>query len=202
MKKTEISLLLGLLAAVALAAFQVPFSHSCERLRSSTLRLHVIANSDAAADQSVKLEVRDAVLDETARELTGAASASEAADTARGLLADIERAANAALARNGVSYAARASVERAYFPAREYDGVTLPEGVYTAVRVRLGEARGQNWWCVVYPSLCLPAAERGDALNELDETERELAAEPERYVFRFKIEEALQRLFGEQKQEE
>lgn len=195
MKKSEISLLAGLCAAAALAALQVPFSQSCERLRADTLRLHVVANSDAEADQRVKLEVRDAVLKETADELGGCAGAEAAADAAGALLVEIERAADEALARGGMSYKSHARVVDMYFPAREYGDVTLPEGVYTALRVELGEAAGHNWWCVIYPSLCLPAAE-GDPLDDYDAAERELVSEPEQYVFRFKAEELLQRLFA------
>lgn len=195
MKKSEISLLAGLCAAVALAAFQVPFSQSCARLRSDTLRLHVVAASDSEADQRVKLMVRDAVLEEASRELESCESAEAAAAQANALLADIESAADETLAQNGMSYKSRARVVDMYFPAREYGGVRLPEGVYTALRVELGKARGHNWWCVVYPSLCLPAAGDDDPLEDYDETERELVTEPEQYVFRFKAEELLQRLF-------
>lgn len=195
MKKSEISLLAGLCAAVALAAFQVPFSQSCARLRSDTLRLHVVADSNDADDQRVKLKVRDAVLKEASEELAGCKSAEAAANEANALLDVIERAADETLARNGMSYTSRARVVEMYFPAREYGDVRLPEGVYTALRVELGEAAGHNWWCVIYPSLCLPAAE-GDPLDDYDAAERELVSEPEQYVFRFKAEELLQRLFA------
>ncbi len=195
MKKSEISLLAGLCAAVALAAFQVPFSQSCARLRSDTLRLHVVADSNDADDQRVKLKVRDAVLKEASEELAGCKSAEAAANEANALLDVIERAADETLARNGMSYTSRARVVEMYFPAREYGDVRLPEGVYTALRVELGEARGHNWWCVVYPSLCLPAAEDTDPLDGYDETERELVTEAEEYIFRFKAEELLQKLF-------
>ena len=119
------------------------------------LRLHVIANSDTAYDQCVKLSVRDAVLEAAGDSFGMAASAEEAKRTARENAELLERAANAALAEEGASYTARVQLGVYEFPEKSYGGIVFPAGSYDAVRVVLGAGEGQNWWCVMYPPLCV-----------------------------------------------
>ncbi|MDO4565908.1 MAG: stage II sporulation protein R [Oscillospiraceae bacterium] len=197
MKKTEISLLAAFALLAALAAFQIPFSRACEQLRGDTLRLHVVANSDSEADQAVKLAVRDAVLERAAERLTDARSAAEAAGAAELGLKELSDAANETLAAGGFSYSARARLTEMYFEERSYGEATLPAGVYTALRVELGEAEGKNWWCVVYPALCYPAAEsleNKEALEAYSEEEREVVEGKKELRFKFKLEELIQSL--------
>lgn len=133
----------------------------CDRqiLDGQLVRLHVVGASDSAEDQSVKLRVRDAVL-----ECVGSLGNPETVEEAKALLREnlpaIEQAANRAL--NGLE-TATVTLCREVFPIREYESFTLPSGVYESLRVRIGEAEGRNWWCVVFPSLCLPAA--GESLE-------------------------------------
>ena len=125
-----------------------------QRLSSKIIRLHVVAASDTAGDQAVKLQVRDAVLRETS------AALQDAQDAVRALYAvlpEIERAANRTLQASGSKDTARVTLRRELFPTREYDTFRLPAGVYRSLRVSIGEAAGQNWWCVVFPALCLSA---------------------------------------------
>lgn len=186
-KKFEISLLAALLLCIVALALQLPFAHACEALTEDTFRLHILANSDSSADQSVKLAVRDAILAESGDLFARVDSADDAAVAAQHRLADIEAIANAALRANGFCYTARAYVTEMYFETRYYDDFTLPAGSYTALRVELGEARGHNWWCVLYPALCLPAAETDKTLEAFSDEERDVVEGGEKYVLRFKF---------------
>lgn len=129
-----------------------------KQLTDDILRLHVVGASNSGEDQAVKLQVRDAVL-AAVTELTAGADNKE---DAQKLLADnlsvLERAANEVLSEQGFSQRVTVSLNREEFPRREYDTFTLPAGVYDSLRVTIGEGQGRNWWCVVFPSLCIPAA--------------------------------------------
>jgi len=122
--------------------------------RRDVLRLHVIANSDSASDQRIKLEVRDAVLAFSAQCETD--SKSEIRSFFAERLDELTEVANGVLKAEGVAYTASLSLGVSHFPDKTYDGVTYPEGDYDALRVVLGEGSGQNWWCVIFPPLCLP----------------------------------------------
>lgn len=124
------------------------------------LRLHVRANSDSAADQAVKYEVKEAIVEYLTPVAASAGSKEEAVAALEAALPGIERTANAVLAENGFAYLSRAEIRAEEFPTRVYDGVTLEAGVYDALIVELGSGKGANWWCVVYPPLCF-AGETG-----------------------------------------
>jgi stage II sporulation protein R len=196
MTRLEKAFAAGLVLCVAMAAWQLPFSRNCAQIREDTLRLHIVANSDSDEDQAVKLAVRDAILESAPDFFGGASSREEAVALAREGLGTVEEIAARSLARNGFDYGARASVTEMYFDQRSYDGLTLPAGRYTALRIELGEAEGKNWWCVVYPSLCLPGASDREALDSYTEEEREIVTGEEKYEYRFKLEEWFQALFS------
>jgi len=120
------------------------------------IRLHVVARSNSAWDQGVKLAVRDAVREETAALLQACADADEAWALLQARLDAVESAAQAALSEWDADCALRVTAETCAFPERTYGGLTVPAGEYRAVRVILGEGAGRNWWCVLFPSLCLP----------------------------------------------
>ena len=124
------------------------------------LRMHVRANSDSAADQAVKYEVKVAIVEYLTPVAASAESKEEAVAALEAALPGIERTANAVLAENGFAYLSRAEIRAEEFPTRVYDGVTLEAGVYDALIVELGSGKGANWWCVVYPPLCF-AGETG-----------------------------------------
>lgn len=121
---------------------------------ASLIRFHVIANSDSAWDQAVKLKVRDAVLDEINSALNSAASKEEAAAILNEKSEEIVATANKVLAAEGFSYTATAKLGTSVFPTKTYGSITLPAGKYNAYRIILGEGHGKNWWCVLYPPLC------------------------------------------------
>lgn len=157
----------------ALCSF-FPFAAACGQLPRDVVRLHVVANSNGAEDQAVKLLVRDAVLEEAARWYQGAGSMEEASSQLCTHLQSIAGAARQVLGEQGVGYSATAQMTEMYFPTRDYGDFRLPAGRYRTLRVTLGEGAWKNWWCVVFPSLCLPAATQEEALLTLPEGERQV----------------------------
>ena len=155
MKKRIISLVLlgiSVLTVTACAALQA----QSQRMAEKIIRLHVVANSDSDADQAVKLCVRDAVLREAQNVLSGANDVKQAIQAQ---LPALEAAANAELRRQGSGETARVSFRRELFPTRDYDTFSLPSGVYQSLRVTSGQGAGHIWWCVIFPSLCVPASQ-------------------------------------------
>jgi len=132
------------------------FAQQCDTIRGETLRLHIIADSDSETDQANKLLVRDAVLSEYSELLCGK-TVEQAAMFADFLKDEIELTAEKALLAAGCDDRVKAEVTKMYFNTRTYqEGVTLPAGNYTALRLIIGEGKGKNWWCVMYPPLCIP----------------------------------------------
>lgn len=138
------------------------------------IRLHVIANSDGEADQTVKLKVRDAVLEVMKESILSCSNIGEASSAVNERLAVVEETAEGVLAENGFNYGASVSFGREYYPTREYEGVSLPAGVYMSVRVKLGEAEGHNWWCVMFPPLCLDSSTATEKLAAAGFTQNQI----------------------------
>lgn len=154
-KKLELAILLGLSVTLLWGAVSL---HRQETLSRKMIRLHVIANSDSDADQALKLRVRDAVLEQATAILEQSADRREAESRLRGQLLELERIAAKEIAAEGYDYPVTVNLENTDFPTKEYDGFTLPAGEYLALRVIIGEGKGQNWWCVVFPPLCTAAS--------------------------------------------
>ncbi len=152
-------------------------------VRDSVVRLHILANSDSTADQTLKLKVRDAVTAAAADWPTVAADADEAAALARERLPRIQAIAQETVAAAGYDYPVTVKLADTYFTTRRYDTVTLPAGVYRAVQVTIGEGKGQNWWCVMYPPLCVGGA--ADGLDAFSPSQQEYLQGQERYRVRF-----------------
>ncbi|MCR5809044.1 MAG: stage II sporulation protein R [Clostridiales bacterium] len=148
------------LAAVFLAAFLNAGCAEKEKGVPDALRLHIIANSDDPADQAAKLKVRDAVL-EAFEGGFGADSRKEAEEKLLSMGGKIQEAAENALRECGMDYGAELIEGEFDFPDREYGGKLYPAGRYRALRVILGEGNGRNWWCVMFPPLCLIETEPG-----------------------------------------
>ncbi len=157
MKKWELSLLLGLVLSVFLTSFG-SFSAVCADVRADTLRLHILANSNSEIDQNAKLYVRDCILQEEGAAFSHSGSKENAKITADRLLQQVEATARKALLEKGLDYSVHAYLTEMYFATTQYDGFTLPAGRYDALRVELGAAKGKNWFCVLFPPLCVPAS--------------------------------------------
>lgn len=132
-----------------------------KRLNEELIRLHVVANSDSAEDQNIKLQVRDAVTQSLGSDLAKLADAEEAKAYLQENLPRIQAVANEVLEAAGYDGEVVVTLCKETFDTRYYDTFTLPAGVYEALRITIGEGAGHNWWCVVFPSLCLPATTEG-----------------------------------------
>ena len=128
-----------------------------QTLDENVIRFHVVANSDSEADQAVKLQIRDGVIAYLQPILAELPSAAEVKVWLEGHLEDVKAVADGILAENGFADTASVTVRKEAFETRAYDTFTMPAGVYDALRITVGEGKGQNWWCVVFPRLCLPA---------------------------------------------
>lgn len=146
---------IGLLAALVAIVWAGGLLADKEQLREEILRLHVVAASDSEADQAVKLRVRDAVLGSLRQGLSDLTDMEQAVAYVEEMIPKIENAANLVLAEAGFADTVQVSLTEWEFPEREYDTFSLPAGVYNALRVVIGEGEGQNWWCVVFPELCM-----------------------------------------------
>lgn len=130
-------------------------SASASALAGQVLRLHVVANSDTQEDQVLKLQVRDAVLEQADLLLEDVTDRGEAEAVLSQQLQALAEAGAAVVAGAGYDYPVTVSLEDCWFPTKVYDGFSLPAGTYRALRIVIGEGGGQNWWCVVFPPLCL-----------------------------------------------
>lgn len=126
-------------------------------LRNDLVRCHVVAASDSEADQHIKLQVRDAVLAYLQAHMPQVKNAREAKKYFSENLNKLKEVAEATLERLGSHDLASVTLTREEFPLRHYDTFSLPSGVYDSLRIQIGEGKGQNWWCVVFPSLCMGA---------------------------------------------
>ena len=191
-KKHELIFAAGLILAILISNTVgiIRDGRRLDRLRGSVLRLHILAESDSDRDQQLKLYVRDALLESGI--LDGADSLAEAESIAAERLPDIERIAETVLRANGCDLPVEAELADTEFEVRTYGDITMPAGTYRALRVKIGSAQGHNWWCVMYPSLCVPAAcevtdDKQEELEKFDDEELDILYEPEKYEVRFAI---------------
>ena len=132
--------------------------HGEEAIYDTVVRLHVLANSDSEEDQALKLKVRDAVLAATEPIVRGCTTQEEAVEALSAHLDDLESAARAAIEAEGRTDAVSVLLGKEEYPTRVYEGCAFPAGEYVSLRVCIGDAAGQNWWCCLFPPLCLSAA--------------------------------------------
>ena len=158
MKKTDIILLLGMAGAIAFTnIFGV--GRTLYSLERDVLRLHILANSDTDEDQQLKLAVRDKLLENSEELFGGCDTLDEMKVRAREKQSEINDIALSVIHEKGYDYSVKNSVVNMEFDDRTYGDMTMPSGTYDALRVKIGSGKGHNWWCVMYPPLCLPAAE-------------------------------------------
>lgn len=169
------------------------FSGRCDVIRSSVLRLHILANSDSESDQNLKLLVRDAIQNEAGYIFDGAENIEDATKIATEEKERFLKIARRVIAEQGYDYDVDLIVTQEYFETRTYEEVTLPAGTYTAVKIVIGEGAGKNWWCVLFPCMCLPAAQESSELSKvLDDDEISVAQSNPKYEVRFKVVEWFQ----------
>ena len=144
MKKIALSFLIGAFISSCVVCYSENLS---AEIAENIIRLHVVANSNEKCDQRVKLKVRDSILSQMQH--------IEKYEDIKLSLGKIEKEANEVLKNEGFSYTARVEMGNFGFPTKYYDGFALPKGEYEAVRVILGDGLGENWWCVLFPPLCM-----------------------------------------------
>lgn len=155
-KKWEAALIAGFVIT-----FMFGLSGVCnaENVSNKLVRLHIIANSDEEYDQNLKIKVRDAVLPVVQRLTAGAEDVQAAWNRIYDNLDEIEREAEKCVREQGYNYSVTLAMENAYFPTKNYADFALPAGEYSSLRIIIGNGSGKNWWCVLFPPLCVPAAE-------------------------------------------
>jgi len=152
LKKWEVALLTGFVVALLMGTY---LNREQAALADSVIRLHVIANSDSDADQDLKLQVRDRILTETAALYQPGDDLQQVRRSMENNLTLLAEAGREVVEEQGYDYPVSASLERAWFPTKKYTDFALPAGNYTALRIVVGEGKGENWWCVAFPPLCL-----------------------------------------------
>ena len=160
------SLIFALIFSIFLSSFSA-FARDCEEIRQNTLRLHVLAASDSEEDQNLKLMARDKILEESGELFLSAKSSEECKKIAEENMERFLSLARNVIEENGYDYKASGEVVEMFFSNRTYDDVTLPAGRYTALRIIIGEGKGKNWWCVLFPPLCIPSCTKTEESTEL-----------------------------------
>ena len=197
LRRWELALLLGVAMAALLGVW---LDGAQAALADKVIRLHVLANSDSQADQALKLKVRDRILAEAEDYFVPGASLEETEEILRQHLYDLAAAGAEVVGEEGYTYPVTASLEHDYwFPTKTYTDFALPSGEYTALRIEIGAGGGQNWWCVVFPPLCLGSVTESVETTALSGgfSEQEVSlitGEDEGYVVKFKAIELLEDL--------
>ena len=196
----------GIILLFLLGLFSVLPIHGEQEIYDSVVRLHVLANSDSEQDQALKLLVRDEVLRVTSPLLDGCKSR-EQAELILGEHSDeIAAAAQAVVKEQGYAYPVSVLLGKEQYPTRNYESCCFPSGTYVSLRVCIGDAEGQNWWCVLFPPLCLSAASADESTSNEDAfisvgltgEQYKVITETDnvKYRIRFKLLETVQGLFG------
>ena len=161
-------LIISISLTIIICAVCVSYSADVQNdLAQSVVRLHILANSDSCEDQMLKLAVRDRILSDGRELFKDAASKEETEKILCGNIDFLTAAAKDEIEKNGYSYDVRIDIGKYEFPMKKYDGFAFPAGEYDAVRVEIGEAKGHNWWCVMFPPLCFVDASVGEESAQL-----------------------------------
>jgi len=195
-------LLLIILLILYITISAVSYTNAvCTNIADSVFRLHVIANSDSDADQNLKYIVRDKVINYIKEISKTASSKDKIIEIAKNNLEEIENIAMQTIYEQGYNYSIQVNIGNFAFPSKQYGDITLPPGYYDALKIEIGEASGQNWWCVMFPPLCfvdvtsgiVPDESKEIMKNSMQEEEYELISEANTELkIKFKIVEVLQ----------
>ena len=200
-KRFYVAIVILLIAMMALSFLPV---HGERDIYDTVVRLHVLANSDTEEDQTLKLQVRDGVLEAAAPLVGSCTTQAEAIEVLTAHLAELEAAALAVMESEGYDYPVTVLLGEEDYPTRVYESCAFPAGTYVSLRVLIGEGEGQNWWCCLFPPLCLSAAtaksDNEDAFIQVGLTKDQYGIITEtgktKYKVRFKILEVLEDWFG------
>ncbi|WP_330694424.1 stage II sporulation protein R [Intestinibacter bartlettii] len=176
--------------------------------KDKLIRFHVIANSDSDKDQKLKLKVRDEVISYLQPKLENSNSIEESEKIIKNEYKALENISKKVISKNGYNYTVKVGLEYSNFPAKQYSSVVLPAGKYKALRIIIGEGKGKNWWCVMFPPLCFVDDQNGIIDEKTDKKLKEVLTEEEydlimaknksevkNLEFKFKITEVFQNIF-------
>ena len=149
--------------------------HGEEEIYESVVRLHVLANSDSEEDQALKLKVRDGILEYTSQLVEDVENVPDAEKILYLNLDSIKEKASAIVRSEGFDQSVSVEIGRESYPTRKYGALSFPAGNYLSLKIMIGDATGQNWWCVLFPPLCLSAAEDTDEAISVGFTGEEYA---------------------------
>ncbi len=193
MKTIEKALLAGFFITILFNL--TGFANKCESISDKVFRLHILANSDSKEDQELKLKVRDRVLKETSDLFKNAHCKEDAKNLALENIDNIKKIAEDEIHINGFSYNAKVEVVEMFFDTRQYDNIKLPAGSYNALRILIGQGKGHNWWCVMFPQLCIGSATKEDNINNiLPEDQASIVDNSENYEVKFKVVECFYKI--------
>lgn len=189
MKISKVFLPLFMILTLSISFIQ-PIIATSEDISNKVLRLHILANSDSTEDQDLKLKVKNYFLEHTADLFVGE-TLEENIEIAKQNISYIEDLCNSCIKENGYDYKTKVTVDKEYFDTRVYDDFTLPAGIYNSIKIEIGQGNGHNWWCIVFPSVCLSAC--SESMNDyLTEDEMELINDG--YTPKFKIVEIYEKI--------
>ena len=163
-KRFKIALMLSFISTVLISF--INFGTSCESITNKVIRFHIPAASNSDYDQSLKLKVKDEIFLYVTKMLENSKSYKESLDIISNNIENIENKVNLILIEEGAEYKAEAKIKESFFKTRKYEGFTLPAGSYKSLYIKLGSGEGENWWCALYPSLCLNPAFGEKVLTE------------------------------------
>jgi len=182
------------LSFILIYSYIAPFIQTSENISQQVFRLHILANSDSEEDQSLKLKVRDKILCESEELFKNCSSLDDIISVSRNNLNYFKSIAQKCVNENGYNYDVKVYIDKEYFNTRKYNKITLPSGIYNALKIEIGSAEGHNWWCVMFPAICLPAVSDDEINKILDEDEIALINSDDKYEIRFKIVEIYEKI--------
>ena len=199
LKRDKILLSVFSIALALYIAFSCTyFAGAAKTVREDVVRLHILANSDSEFDQRVKLQVRDALLEKNTIILSDGVNTENAPAYFEMSRDELLECAEAVLKEHNCNYGASVTLKKEYFETRIYGSYTFPAGEYTALKVVLGEGNGKNWWCVMFPPLCIPVADSVEinksATDCLTESGVKIVSGGNKYVMKFKLLEIYEEL--------
>ena len=202
-KKLNFIFILTILVFIYIALLSFNYSKAISsNLSDSVFRLHIIANSDSSADQELKLKVRDKIIEYMNTLTSNSSDKKDVISIVNNHLDSFKEIALNTIKENGYNYDVNIEIGNFHFPTKSYGDISFPAGNYDALKIEIGDAIGQNWWCVLFPAMCLPAAEKREGMPELDDVltdEQMSAVEGNQYEVKFKtveIYESIKSWFG------
>ena len=194
-KKQIICIVLALIISVCATGLltEAKVTEVQKKMAEEVFRFHVLANSDSKEDQALKMKVKETVIGYMKEQLPESESVDMTKAWAESHINEIKKVAEKTLQKEGCRYSVKAEVTNCYFPDKTYGDITFPKGKYDALRIEIGEAKGQNWWCVLYPNLCfidavhavLPDEGKEELKEVLDEEEYEMVTATSKFKIKW-----------------